>query len=192
MHNFDARAFYTKWIRDMIDCQDVETGYVPNGAPWHPGCGGGVGWGAAMNIVPWEFYVHYGDKDLLEECWFPMTEQLRHMRSWLGPDGTMHQQISHDGEVVYFYNLGDWLPPGRTAPATLVSTAYMARMHRTMARFAARLGRADDRAHHLAREARIAGRFRETWCRAEGHVAGDEPVSLALAAYWGLAPHPTA
>lgn len=40
MHNFDAAAFYQKWIQDMRDAQNIETGYVPNGAPWQPGCGG--------------------------------------------------------------------------------------------------------------------------------------------------------
>ena len=52
MHNFDARAFYTKWIQDIFGAQNPENGYVPNGAPWQPGCGGGVAWGAAINIMP--------------------------------------------------------------------------------------------------------------------------------------------
>ena len=60
MSNFDAAAFYQKWIRDMRDVQNVKTGYVPNGAPWQPGCGGGVAWGAAMNIMPWTYYLYYG------------------------------------------------------------------------------------------------------------------------------------
>ena len=67
MHNFDARTFYTKWIQDILGAQNPETGYVPNGAPWQPGCGGGVAWGAAMNIMPWEFYLHYGDIRYAEE-----------------------------------------------------------------------------------------------------------------------------
>ena len=65
MHNFDSRAFYTKWIQDIVGAQIEETGYVPNGAPWQPGCGGGVAWGAAVNIMPWEYFVHYGDTSLL-------------------------------------------------------------------------------------------------------------------------------
>ena len=43
MHNFDSKNFYHKWIQDIIGAQNIETGYVPNGAPWQPGCGGGVG-----------------------------------------------------------------------------------------------------------------------------------------------------
>jgi len=58
MHNFDARNFYQKWIQDIRGAENVKTGYVPNSAPWQPGCGGGVGWGAAICIMPWEFYLH--------------------------------------------------------------------------------------------------------------------------------------
>ncbi len=173
MHNFDARAFYTKWIRDMIDCQDVETGYVPNGAPWHPGCGGGVGWGAAMNIVPWEFYVHYGDRDILEECWFPMTEQLRHMRSWLKPDGTMHQQISHDGEVVYFYNLGDWLPPFENPADELVHTYLLWKCTDITAKAAAALGKTAEAAEYRAQAQEVADAFNRVFYDPANKTYGD-------------------
>jgi alpha-L-rhamnosidase len=36
MHNFNANAFYNKWIQDILGAQNPETGYVPNGAPWQP------------------------------------------------------------------------------------------------------------------------------------------------------------
>lgn len=39
IHNYDVRNFYYKWIGDMLDAQVVGTGYVPNCAPWQPGCG---------------------------------------------------------------------------------------------------------------------------------------------------------
>ena len=45
MANYDCYTFYHKWLRDMRDAQNVNTGYVPNSAPWQPGCGGGPGWG---------------------------------------------------------------------------------------------------------------------------------------------------
>ena len=101
MLNFDAAAFYQKWIRDMRDAQNPESGYVPNGAPWQPGCGGGVAWGAAMNVIPWEYYLQYGDRQQLEVNYKPMMEQVRHMLNWLTPEGTMFQQMRNpeDGEL---------------------------------------------------------------------------------------------
>ncbi len=126
MHNFDARNFYHKWIHDIIGAQNVETGYVPNGAPWQPGCGGGVAWGAAVCIMPWEFYLHYGAKDMLEDAFEPMTEYVRYIQSWVDEDGIMYsQRVGRDGKVLRWFNLGEWVTPGDLPPDDLVHTFYL-------------------------------------------------------------------
>ncbi|MGM9758521.1 MAG: family 78 glycoside hydrolase catalytic domain [Parabacteroides sp.] len=160
MCNFDAAAFYQKWIRDMRDAQDRETGYVPNSAPWQPGCGGGVAWGAAMNLMPWEFYVQYGDKELLAACYEPMKAQVRWMQRWQRPDGTMHQQRANAGseEPFYWFNLGEWCPPYGLVPDDLVHTFYLWQCADFTARAAHVLGQqADEMAYHtLAEEVKKA------------------------------------
>lgn len=141
MHNFDTRNFYHKWIHDIIDAQIVETGYVPNGAPWQPGCGGGVAWGAAISIMPWEFYLHYGDKDILEDSYPAMKEYIRYMQTWVGKDGIMHmQRTGRDGKVLKWFNLGEWVAPGNLPPDELVHTFYFWRCADLTAKTAAVLG----------------------------------------------------
>lgn len=126
MENFRSSAFYRKWVRDMRDTQNVDDGYVPNGAPWQPICGGGVGWGAAMNIIPWELYVHTGDMSVLSDNYFAMKEQLRHMLQSVQPDGTMFQQKkTPDGRAFYWLNLGDWAPAFGLPKDELVHTFYL-------------------------------------------------------------------
>ena len=145
LHNFDVSAFYRKWFHDMSDCQDLVTGYVPNGAPWHPGCGGGVPWGAAMNIMPWEYYVRYGDLAVLEENYVPMKEQVRYMLSWRLDDGTMLQEKTRiDGSVCYWMNLGDWCPPYSLPSGNLVHTWYLWRCASYTAKAANALGYKED------------------------------------------------
>ena len=125
--NFDAAAFYQKWIRDLRDAQNRETGYVPNSAPWQPTAGGGVPWGAAMNVMPWQYYVQYGDTRLLSESYGAMKKQLQHMLRWLTPDGVMYQQMRNHGrdDICYWLNLGDWCPPGEMVPDAVVHTFYL-------------------------------------------------------------------
>ncbi|MDR2119944.1 MAG: glycoside hydrolase family 78 protein, partial [Tannerella sp.] len=152
MHNFDAAAFYRKWIRDMRDVQNVETGYVPNGAPWQPGCGGGVPWGAAMNIMPWEFYLHYGDPATLADNYHAMQEQLRYMLTWLTKDGTMLAQKANwnDTEPNYWFNLGDWAPAYKLPAQELVHTFYLWRCADFTAKAAKALDHSDDYAKYAA------------------------------------------
>lgn len=141
MHNFDAQNFYYKWIQDIIGAQNVETGYVPNGAPWQPGCGGGVAWGAAVNIMPWEFYVHYGAVDMLEEAYEPMKEYVRYMQTWVDDEGIMYsQRVGLNGDVLRWFNLGDWVTPGDLPPDELVHTFYFWRCADITAKTAAALG----------------------------------------------------
>jgi alpha-L-rhamnosidase len=125
MHNFDARAFYQKWIADMLGAQNPETGYVPNGAPWQPGCGGGVAWGAAICIMPWEFYLHTGSLDMLEDNFEGMKDYIKYMQTWVDDSGIMFsQRIGNDGKILKWYNLGEWVTPGNLPPDELVHTFY--------------------------------------------------------------------
>jgi alpha-L-rhamnosidase len=125
MQNFDSQNFYYKWIQDMHDAQDVTTGYVPNGAPWQPGCGGGVAWGAAINIMPWEFYLQYGAKDMLSDNYESMKGYIRYMKTWVDRDGIMFsQRADASGKPLMWYNLGDWVPPGELVANDLVHTFY--------------------------------------------------------------------
>lgn len=168
MHNFDATAFYTKWVRDMSDCQDLVSGYVPNGAPWHTGCGGGVAWGAAMNIIPWEFYLHYGDMDMLADNYLQMTEQVRHMRSWITEDGIMNQKMPREKDGgIYWMNLGDWLPPYELPKDELVHTFYLWKCTDYTARAARALGRDDDARKFEAQAEEVKAAFHRHFYDAE-------------------------
>ncbi len=125
MHNYDAQNFYQKWVQDMLGAQNVETGYVPNSAPWQPGCGGGVAWGAAICIIPWEFYTHYGALDMLEDNYEGMKEYIRYMKTWVNKDGIMFsQRKGSDGKILKWFNLGDWVGPGEMASDEMVHTFY--------------------------------------------------------------------
>jgi len=125
MHNYDAKNFYYKWINDILDAQNVDTGYVPNCAPWQPGCGGGVAWGAAVSIMPWEYYVHYGDKDMLVKSYEAMKAYIRYMQTWVNDDGIMFSKRKNgSGEVIMWFNLGEWAPAEKLVRDDLVHTFY--------------------------------------------------------------------
>jgi alpha-L-rhamnosidase len=144
MHNFDARSFYTKWIRDILGAQNPETGYVPNGAPWQPGCGGGVAWGAAMNIMPWEYYLQYGDIDLLNENYDGMKGYIKYMLTWVNSEGIMLSQAPEKNNPNQWINLGDWVAPGKLPPDDMVHTFYLWRCADLTSKAAKALGKTND------------------------------------------------
>lgn len=145
MHNFDVRAFYRKWIRDILGAQNVNSGYVPNGAPWQPGCGGGVAWGAAINIMPYEYYLQYADTNMLRENFEGMKGYIRYMLTWTDKDGIMFSQATgKDGKPNQWLNLGDWVAPGKLPPAEVVHTFYLWRCADLTSKSAKILGGKED------------------------------------------------
>ena len=145
MHNFDAKAFYQKWIADMLGAQDKTTGYVPNGAPWQPGCGGGVAWGAAICIMPWEFYLHTGAKDMLTDNFEGMKEYISYMQTWVDREGIMFsKRTGNDGKILKWFNLGEWVTPGDLPADEMVHTFYFWRCADLTAQTAKVLGKADE------------------------------------------------
>ena len=167
MHNLDVGAFYNKWIRDIWGAQNPETGYVPNGAPWQPGCGGGVAWGAAMNIMPWEFYVHYGDRQILSENFDAMKEQIRFMLNWVDDNGIMLMKTGNE-----WMNLGDWCPPFEFPPTDMVHTFYLWRCADLTARAARILGKEEDACAYAELAKRTADAFHKKFYNQESGSYG--------------------
>ena len=103
-------------------------------------------WGPAMNIMPWEFYIHYGDIKMLTDNYHAMKEQVRYMLSWLTNDGTMLSQKTNlnSAQPNYWLNLGDWAPAYQIPAEELVHTFYLWRCAELTARTAKILKRDGD------------------------------------------------
>lgn len=145
MQNFEVKAFYKKWVRDIVSAQIPATGYVPNGAPWQPGCGGGVAWGAAIHIIPWEFYRQYGDKGILVDTYEGMVGYMNYMNTWVNQDGIMYsQRTGKDGKPLKWWNLGEWAGLEQMPSDELVHTFYFWLCADITAKTATVLGKTSD------------------------------------------------
>ncbi len=134
MECLDMTAFYNKWIADIRGAQIDSTGFVPNSAPWQPTAGGGIPWGAAINIIPWEFYLHYADTQVLKDNLRAMCRQVDFMSRFV-KDGIMERTDS-----CLWVTLGDWCPPEKFVSKALIHTWYYWRCALVTAKAASVLG----------------------------------------------------
>ncbi|MCM1299112.1 MAG: glycoside hydrolase family 78 protein [Firmicutes bacterium] len=99
MYLADAYAFYAKYLYDMALEQKSLDGKVPDVVPAFDIKGSACVWGDAACIIPWNLYLFYGDKSILEA-------QFDSMRSWVDyirrVDGNNHGWR-------YVFHYGDWL-----------------------------------------------------------------------------------
>ena len=122
--------------RHMFAMRDVQTaaGKFTDVAPVGGGFGG-VLWGSAGIVVPWEAYQQYGDKALLEEHYPAMVKYMDYLETTIDEK----TGLSSDGQ------LGDWLGPqnNQLGQAFLI-TAYHAYDLEIMSKVASVLGKTDD------------------------------------------------
>lgn len=104
MNVLDARAFYRKWIYDILDCQDTLTGHVQYTAPYVRSGGGPGGWGCAIVEVPYEYYRQYGDTELLKDAYPQMLRYFDYLEAH-----SENALVISDKEGEWC--LGDWCPP---------------------------------------------------------------------------------
>jgi len=138
MFNFDAARFFTKWLDDIGDAQNTETGYVPHSAPYEGG-GGGPLWGSALVTLPWVMYEHYGDRRVVESHYAGMRRWIEYLTTRTDADGVIAREEPGG------WNLGEWATPGKIeVPPALVSTCYLAHIAGIMAKAAVLVGKADE------------------------------------------------
>ena len=116
---FDAESMYRKWLRDIADCQDIHNGHVQHTAPFYGGGGGPGGWGGAMVIVPYAFYKHYGDKEIIEKYYPNMLAYLDYMEAHSENGLVMREELGG-------WCLGDWCSPDNKnlIPPPFVNTYF--------------------------------------------------------------------
>lgn len=102
-YNTDAYAFYQKYGKDIYCEQLLLNGSVPDVVPrvHYPGHSS-TAWGDAATIIPWNVYLHYGDKDIL-------VRQYDSMKAWV--EYMKGQDDKYGGKRLWQsgFHYADWL-----------------------------------------------------------------------------------
>lgn len=81
-YNMDVAGFFTKWLQDLKVDQHAN-GNIPVVIPDVRSVknAGSAGWGDVATIIPWNFYVNYGDQQLLQAQYQSMKGWVNYIRS---------------------------------------------------------------------------------------------------------------
>ena len=157
IYNFELSQFYTKWLNDIRDAQNHQTGYVPNTTPYQDG-GGGTAWGSAYVIIPWYMYLYYGDVQILKEHYPGMKHWVEFLNGQLNKAGLLTNQ-----------GLGEWVPPAVVElPAEYVNTCYFYYNCRLMEKVAKALNNNSDQSYFADRADDLANTINKTYLQNDG------------------------
>ncbi len=173
--NLEMARFYTKWMRDMFDCQG-EDGAVRDWNPTHSTSPAKPAWGEACIIVPWQVYRHYGDTRIIEECWDGMVAWVDYM--------TRHAKdhlYERDG-------YGDWIAVV-PSPKKPISAAYYYYDCVLMNKMASAIGRRDEAARYADLAHKIRNAFNEKFLdRSTNGYPGETQTANLLPLFFGMVP----
>ena len=97
--NADVAAFYTKWLREVMEIQRPSgtfPGYAPY--PFQHGWDFGTAWCDAAVICPWTVWQAYGDTRIIERCW-PFMVKLHRLAQGHEQGFPRHQSRQRMGRL---------------------------------------------------------------------------------------------
>ncbi len=177
--NADVSAFFTKWLRELMESQRPSgafPGYAP--FPFQHGWDFGTAWADAGVICPWTIWRAYGDTRVIEQCWEPMTKFMQ----WRQRTSENYLGIDHGN------NWGDWLAQGESTPLHFIDSVYFAVSTRLMAEMADAIGRSEEANRYRELLANIKSAFARKYIQSDGRLSVDTQTAYALAFYGQLVP----
>lgn len=187
----DSAAFYTKWLKDLALDQQAD-GAVPNVIPnalshtTREGESGAAGWGDVAVVVPWNMYLSYGDRRVLEEQYPSMKAWVEFIRQQAGPRHLWNTNKTFGDWLAFATDRSDY--PGATTDKDLVQTAYFAHSTDLLRRTAEVLGKQDDAKSYgeLFDQIRLA--FQQEFVTPNGRLSSNTQTAYALALAFDLLP----
>ena len=178
-YNADVAAFYTKWLRELMESQRPSgtfPGYAPY--PFQHGWDFGTAWCDAGVICPWTIWQAYNDTRIIERCWPYMVKFL----DWRKSTAKDFLGINHGNDW------GDWLSFGTKTPLDYVDTAYFAYSAKLMGDMAHAIGKEKEAADFHELFGKIKTAFNEKYVKPDGSLAVDTQTAYTLALYMDLLP----
>jgi len=184
--NFDVHSFLAKWLKDLF-LDQKKNGSVPVTVPdvFHDGkCS--PGWSDAATIVPWEMYLAYGDKQLLEN-------QYESMKRWVN----YIDSVSVNNLWVPKFAYGDWLfyspnddEDGRAAVTdkTLIAQCFFACSTQKLIDAARVLDQKDDVLHYDSLLTKIKDVFVHEFLTPSGRMVSQTQTAYVLALNFDMLP----
>lgn len=199
MFNFSTGALYSKWAADWRAAQDPKTGDLPYTAPnYQDQGGGGPMWSGFIVTLPWQIYLQYGDRRIIETS-YP------HIQKWLAfvesktAGGVLQFYKSYGMRMAQWNFLGDWVSPrhpgrkedpargAKTAP--LINNCHYLYTLELAAKMAGVLGKGDDAALYAKKAESLRHALHERFYEPAAHsYAGGAQPYLAFPLLVGVVP----
>ncbi|MEO7991101.1 MAG: glycoside hydrolase family 78 protein [Chryseolinea sp.] len=186
-YNMNVATFFNKWLKDLAADQ-VEDGRVPFVIPnvLDKNASASAGWADAATIIPWNMYMAFGDKRILED-------QYESMKAWVNyMDKSSKQDLWNTG-----FHFGDWLfyrpfddNDGRSAVTDkyLIAQCFWAHSTQLLINTANVLSKKEDVALYTSMLKRVKDAFQKEYLTGNGRLVAGTQTAYLLALNFNMLP----
>ena len=181
-YNFDVEKFFDKWLADLSAAQHGDGSVpsvvpnIPNLCTYKSSC-----WMDAATICPWEIYLAYGNKKLLERQYRSMRNYIEFLEEFGGDEYMWNGKYKH---------YGDWLAmddpnnmKGATKPE-YIAQCYFAFSTSLLIKAGKVLGK--DVSHYEFLYEKVVEKFREHYLDKDGLPIHRTQTACVLAIHFNL------
>jgi alpha-L-rhamnosidase len=186
-YNMNVNNFFAKWLKDLAADQRDDGGVpfvIPNVLGQNSA--GSAGWADAATIIPWETYLLYGDKQVLEDQYTSMKAWVEYMRA-----------KSKDNLWNTGFHFGDWLffrpgddNDGRAAVTDkyFITQCFFAYSTQLLVNTAKVLGKAEDIREYSQLLTKIKDAFMHEYVSPSGRLGPNTQTSYVLVLHFDMLP----
>jgi alpha-L-rhamnosidase len=158
LYNFDMHQFYKKWLEDIRDAQNPDTGELMSTvAPYIDGRSY-VTWNAAYPIMVHHLYQYFGDVEAVESHYTHLKKMFSFFESIEDDDGLIRTKP----HPVFRLDFADWLSIKVTQPHQ-VDNCFYYKIADLMCKLAGALGQKDDESYYLAKAEKIKSTYNKNY-----------------------------
>lgn len=190
--NRDVQDFFYKWLLDLVCDSETHGWRVPDICPdLKEVVGyGRVGWADAITIIPWQHYMAYGDKTVLEKAWPAMKGWVDVMQSECSEEG-LWDKGWHYGDWLFYSVDNDCSGASAVTYKPLIQQCFYAYSAQLTAQAAEVLGMTEEAEHYK----KLTEKIKEDFCRAyltpAGFLVSSTQTAYALAVEFKMVPQET-
>ena len=183
--NMNVDNFFAKWLKDVA--ADQQDGVVPFVIPNVLGkATSSTGWADVATIIPWNMYLAYGDKKILEDQYASMKAYVE----------SIHKNAKED-LWNYGFHFGDWLfyrpeddNDGRSAVTDkyLIAQCFYAQSTQLLINAAKVLNKSDDVKSYSVLLQKIKDAFLKEYVTANGRLVSGTQTAYVLALNFDMLP----
>lgn len=183
--NMNVDNFFTKWLQDLK--ADQINGLVPHVIPNILGnSGNSAGWADVATIVPWNMYLIYGDKQILELQYNSMKAYVESIRRVTKND--LWNTGEHFGDWLFYRPFDDNSGESAVTDKHLIAQCFYAYSTQILINTAKVLRKEDDVKEYSNLLDKIKAAFNKEYVTGSGRLVSGTQTAYVLALQFDMLP----